>query len=85
MVLCSVRDCVAESFGSVVTFPSVGVAKREFADLCRDQNTAIGKHPSDFKLYHLANYSEIDGRIIVLESPCILVDNFATGSADVAQ
>jgi len=41
--------------------PQDGAALRDFSDLCNDTNTTVGRHPADYILYRLGNYSDTNG------------------------
>lgn len=65
-VVCLLRDEVAHTFGSPVTFDSIDVAVRCFGDLLSDRDTLPGKHPADFSLYKIADYDDVAGDLF----PC---------------
>lgn len=60
-VVCLLRDEVATTFGTPITFDSVDFAVRSFGDLLSDGATLPGKHPADFSLYKIAEYDEVSG------------------------
>lgn len=40
-----------------------GSAIRSFMDLANDANTTVGRHPSDFVLYHVGHYDDATGGV----------------------
>lgn len=59
----SLYDSKAESFGPPVFIQSVGQAERMFADLVNDGKSMPFKHPSDFVLYMIGEFQDMDGSI----------------------
>lgn len=51
---------------------SKGEALRAFVDLVNDKNTAVGKHPEDYVLFHLGSFNELDGKFVNLNCPVSL-------------
>ncbi len=45
------------------------VAQRMFSDLANDLDSSVGKHPSDFVLFALAEYDDQDGHVEALAAP----------------
>lgn len=60
-VVCLLRDEVATTFGTPITFDSIDFAVRSFGDLLSDRSTLPGKHPADFALYKIAEYDDVTG------------------------
>lgn len=60
-VVCLLRDEVATTFGTPITFESIDFAVRSFGDLLSDGSTLPGKHPADFSLYKIAEYDDVSG------------------------
>lgn len=60
-VVCLLRDEVATTFGTPITFDSIDFAVRSFGDLLSDSQTLPGKHPADFSLYKIADYDDVSG------------------------
>lgn len=51
---------------------TVGAALRMFQDACNDTSTLFHKHPADFRIYHLADWSDESGRFENQERPQLL-------------
>lgn len=66
-VVCLLRDEVATTYGTPITFDSVDYAVRSFGDLLRDSQTLPGKHPADFSLYQIAEYDDVSGELVPCE------------------
>ena len=43
--------------------PADGAAIRMLMDLVNDPNTMVGRHPSDFVLYHVGHYDDARGEV----------------------
>lgn len=65
----SILDTVANAFNTPFFFPTVGQAVRAFKDLANDQNTAVARHPTDYTLYEIGEFSDENGRLVALEVP----------------
>lgn len=66
----SIRDAKAEAFMRPFFSPTVGLAKRSFADLVNSGNgEPVAKHPEDFCLFELGEFEELTGRLIELAQP----------------
>lgn len=46
-----------------------GEASRFFGDACKDKQTELNAHPSDFSLFHLADFDDESGVFISLDVP----------------
>ena len=53
-------------YRNVFVMPSQGAAERAFVQLASDAATDIGKSPSDYGLYHVADFDDQTGEVI----PC---------------
>lgn len=51
-------------YRNVFVMPSSGAAERAFVQLAGDPTTDIGKSPSDFGLYHIADFDDKTGEVI---------------------
>ena len=49
----SVYDEKAECFGQPFFTSAVGIASRTFSEWANNKESMIGRHPGDFKLYHV--------------------------------
>lgn len=68
----SVFDLKADVYGVPFFMPSVGVARRTFFDLVKDQSTTISKHPEDFALFHVGEFDDNVGVFVPLSRPELL-------------
>lgn len=59
----SVYDVKAMVYGKPFYCKNDGEALRLFGDVSRDKETMIGKHPSDFQLFHLGDFDDVTGSI----------------------
>lgn len=50
---------------------SVGQAYRIFQDICNDKSHDVGKHPSDYELFHLGSWQD-SGQFELLPQPKLL-------------
>lgn len=67
MKLFSVYDTAAEAYQKPFPHDSIGAAVRDFATAANDPQTYLSKHPSDYILFHIADFDQITGEI----TPCI--------------
>lgn len=77
MLIFSVYDEKAQSYASPVFLAHKGLAIREFSDVCRDKNSSIYKHASDYKVYCLGEFDNVSGIIksnVVPEFICSAVE-----------
>lgn len=44
-----------------------GLAVRMLTDLVNDNNTSVGRHPADFRLYCVGSYDDSTGKLIPLD------------------
>jgi hypothetical protein len=57
----SVYDEKVKTFGNPFYKPTNPAAIRDFADLAKDQNTTVGRHPEDYTLYQIGEYDDQTG------------------------
>jgi hypothetical protein len=60
-----VYDSKSESYGLPMFFQSKGVAIRNFTDEVSRPDSLIAKHPEDFTLFELGDYSESTGVFVI--------------------
>jgi len=65
----SVYDEKAAVFGTPIFLSHKGIAVREFSDIALDKNSAIGKHPGDYKLMLLGDFDNVSGMFSGLPIP----------------
>lgn len=58
--LFSVYDQKAECFIPPFFVPTVGIAKRAFKDCINSEDHHFGKHPGDYTLFYLGDWSDQD-------------------------
>lgn len=64
----AIYDYKTETFQNIFTVQHEGHAERMFADVARDEDTLIGRHPKDFALVRLGRVDTNTG-IIYAEEP----------------
>lgn len=74
-VICTVRDAKSELFARPMFVQQAGVAIRSFTDEVnrKDPENMMYNHPSDFALYELGHYNDVEGKIIPHDIPKLLV------------
>lgn len=82
MVLLAVRDSKADAFEPPIAVMHVGVGMRWFADQVRDGSTAYGKHPEDYSLWKVGDFSTGDGLVAGVFPPEKLVEAVAVISSN---
>lgn len=65
--LFAVFDVKTDLYSPVMTAPTVGHAKRLFAELVQDKTGLPGKYPADYKLVELGTYNDETGGIQTCE------------------
>jgi len=67
----TVRDRAIDAYGQPFYATSVGGAVRSFSDEINRpaENNQLAKHPEDFDLYQLGEFTEQTGRLEVFEQP----------------
>lgn len=64
----AIYDYKTETFQNIFTVQHDGHAERMFADVARDEETLIGRHPKDFALVRLGRVDTNTG-LIYAEEP----------------
>lgn len=72
--VCAVFDVKVSSFMAPFLAPALGKASRFFEDMLADQGMPFGKHPEDYRLFHLGSFDEDTGRFENLDAPMLIVD-----------
>lgn len=67
LICCSVRDSAVQAYMPPFFSRHLGEAMRSFGDLCRDPQSNVSRHPSDFHLYLLGEYDDVTGIITAAE------------------
>lgn len=85
----SVFDSKAAVFGTPFFMSREAAAIRAFSDLANDPNTMVGKHPSDFSLFHigdfdddLATFDSVKPRCLATAAGLVRVASLAPGNVD---
>lgn len=60
----AVRDEKAVGFAHPFFVMARGQAVRMFGDWCQDKNTPLGKHPEDYRLYHVGSFDDESGQFV---------------------
>lgn len=68
LLIYAIYDYKTESFQNIFTVQHEGQAERMFADVARDEDTLIGRHPKDFALVRLGKVNTDTG-ILYAEEP----------------
>lgn len=59
----SVFDSKAETFGTPMFFLTKGIALRAFSDVCADAGSPMAKHPNDYTLFQIGSYDANTGKL----------------------
>lgn len=65
----SIHDEKAASFGQPFYMVNRALAIRAFSDLAQDRSSSVSKHPSDYKLYKVAEFDDQVGSFLSLPQP----------------
>ena len=65
----SVYDSKAEAYLQPFTMSTIGLAIRSFTDTVNDKNSVISKHPEDYILFELGEFSDLDAKFEMLSAP----------------
>ncbi|WNK13673.1 MAG: nonstructural protein [Microvirus sp.] len=86
--VCSVFDSASRLFGQPFFVPALGSAMRAVGDEVNRAaaDNSLYQHPEDFELYHVADFDDVHGKFIVLDSPKLLarLKDLTTSHAQVA-
>ena len=66
-VLCCVYDLKSQLFGNPFTCINTAMALRSFSQAGRQHTTEICNFPSDFILYHIADFDDVTGKFTPVE------------------
>jgi len=61
--LFSVHDAKADAYLPTFQLPTTAMAVRVFAECANSKDHQFGKYPSDFTLFHLGTFDELNGGI----------------------
>lgn len=65
----SILDTKANIFNTPFLMRSTGEAVRAFSDLCNDPQSAINKHPDDYRLFYCGDFDQDHGTFDKLDRP----------------
>lgn len=82
LVMVAVRDAKADAFEAPLSVPHVGVAMRWFGDQVKDGSTTYGKHPEDYSLWKIGDFSTGDGLVAGVFPPEKLIEAVVLRSAE---
>ncbi len=68
----TVYDEKADAFGHPFFVSAIGIAGRMMSEWANNQNGMIGKHPEDFKLYHIGHYLDDQAKFDNLDVPKLI-------------
>lgn len=63
----AVHDSAADAFAQPMFFKNTATSLRAFAAACRDENTDLHQHPSDYTLFKIGEFDEDSGKLTALE------------------
>lgn len=70
----AIYDVKADAYLQPFFLPAVGLALRAFEELVADQNQPIGRHPTDFSLFHFGHFDDGTGKFDLYEAPEFIVN-----------
>jgi len=65
----AVYDSKAGAFGPPLCFVNTAVATRWFSDKAKNENDQIAKHPEDYSLFLLGEYTDENANLNLLTAP----------------
>jgi len=68
-IIVAIRDSAVDAFMRPAFVPAVGAAVRGFGDEVARADSEMGKHPSDYEMYELGSYNDLDASFLLLEKP----------------
>lgn len=77
LIVCSMKDLGAQTFGRPIFVPHANVAVRNFMDEVNrpgtsDQINNLYSHPDDFELYELGHFDDATGELVSHDVPVLL-------------
>ena len=70
----AIHDNKASFFMTPWPCRNVGIARREFASVCANKDTSMGKFPADYTLYHVGEYDDNTAIVKSLTPPVRIAD-----------
>ncbi len=68
----SVYDEKSEAFGHPFFTSAIGIASRMFNDWVNNKDTMVGRHPEDYKLYHVGYWLDDHAKFDSNEVPVLI-------------
>lgn len=65
----AIKDTKSDSYGTPFFQPTRGLALRMFVDLASDGQSVISKHPTDFALFEIGSFDQVEGSLSSLGAP----------------
>lgn len=78
----SIFDSAALIYSPPFFQATKGLALRMFSDTAKDTSTNIGRHPTDFTLFHVGEFDDQSGAYIALATPDPLIKASETLPSD---
>jgi len=73
----SVYDKKLQEFGQLAVSRNDEAMRRAVLDGVKGSNSMMEKYPGDFDLYRVGSFDQVQGRVVGLETPAVLVCNLA--------
>lgn len=70
-IVIAIYDKATEAYMRPSTFQSKGQAIRMFIDEANREGSEIGRHPEDFSLFHIGNYTDHDAKLEPIDPICL--------------
>lgn len=64
LILFTVKDLKAESFGRPILQRALGEAIRAFSDEVNNRESLLNSHPEDFQLFRIGTFSQLTGELV---------------------
>lgn len=62
-ILVALFDRAIQGYGPVMTYHTRNEAIRQFRTQAEDKSTQIAQHPTDYELWHIADYNDENGEV----------------------
>jgi hypothetical protein len=74
MIVVSIKDTAADTFGRPAFVATEGVALRQFQDEVNraSEDNQLYRHPADFHLYYLGLFDDVVGKFELLDIPKLI-------------
>lgn len=71
MVLCSVFDKAVDAYMRPFAAQTLGQAARSFIDEVMQPDSPMRRHPEDYALFVIGEFTDHDGAVVAIEPKCI--------------